>query len=71
VSIITYNSSANIEIEAKIPTPGLVSGLSNPDGGTDFDPPLNKAKELMDKYEKSFDSFVLIMMSDGGSSHPS
>jgi hypothetical protein len=29
------------------------------------------AKGLMDKYEKSFDFFVLIMMSDGGSSHPS
>lgn len=71
MSIITYNSSANIEIEAKIPIPSLVNGLSSPNGGTDFDPPLNTAKGLMDKYEKSYDSFVLIMMSDGGSSHPS
>jgi uncharacterized protein with von Willebrand factor type A (vWA) domain len=48
-----------------------VSGLTGPCGGTDFNPPLNTAKELMDKYEKSYDSFVLIMMSDGGASHPS
>lgn len=71
MSIITYNSSAYIEIEAKIPTSALVNGLTSPSGGTDFDAPLNTAKDLMDKYEKSYDSFVLIMMSDGASSHPS
>jgi uncharacterized protein with von Willebrand factor type A (vWA) domain len=48
-----------------------VSGLTGPNGGTDFNPPLNMAKGLMDKYEKTFDSFVLIMMSDGGAYHPS
>jgi hypothetical protein len=29
------------------------------------------AKGLMDKYEKSYDSFVLVMMSDGESDYPS
>jgi uncharacterized protein with von Willebrand factor type A (vWA) domain len=48
-----------------------LNGLTGPSGGTDFNPPLNMAKELMEKYEKTYDSFVLIMMSDGAASHPS
>jgi hypothetical protein len=48
-----------------------VSGLTCSNGGIAFDPPLNLAKGLMDKYEKTFDSFVLLMMSDGEASYPS
>jgi uncharacterized protein with von Willebrand factor type A (vWA) domain len=50
---------------------GILKTLSDPIGGTDFNAPLNMAKDLMDKYEKSYDSFVLVMMSDGCASYPS
>jgi len=54
-----------------VPTQAILKNLSGPNGNTDFDPPLNMAKGLMDKYEKSYDSFVLIMMSDGVARYPS
>ena len=44
--------------------------LTAPDGGTDFGPPLAMAKTLMDKYHNNYDSFVLVMMSDGEADYP-
>jgi hypothetical protein len=54
-----------------VPTQAILKNLTSPAGTTDFNPPLNMAKGLIDKYEKSFDTFVLVMMSDGGASYPS
>jgi hypothetical protein len=54
-----------------VPTQAILKGLTSPNGGTDFNPPLNMAKGLMDKYEKSYDSFLLFMMSDGEAGYPS
>jgi uncharacterized protein with von Willebrand factor type A (vWA) domain len=48
-----------------------VESLKNPDGGTNFNPPLNMAKGLLEKYHETFESFVLVMMSDGEAGYPS
>ena len=48
-----------------------MSGLVGPNGGTDFNPPLNLARGLMEKYHDHYDSFVFVMMSDGESGYPS
>ena len=71
VSIITYNSDAKLEIEAKVPSQDMLSGLKSPGGSTNFDPPLNIAKGLMEKYHEHYDSFILVMMSDGDAPYPS
>ena len=71
VSIITYNSVAKLEIEAEVPSQSILSSLLEPDGGTNFNPPLNLAKDLMVKHQGNFDSFVLVMMSDGEAAYPS
>jgi uncharacterized protein with von Willebrand factor type A (vWA) domain len=71
VSIITYNSDAKLEIEAKVPSKDMLLGLKSPGGSTNFDPPLNIAKRLMEKYNDSCDSFILVMMSDGDAAYPS
>ena len=54
VSIITYNSGAKPECEAVEPSVQNVIGLSEPDGGTDFNPPLNYARKILDKYGAAF-----------------
>ncbi len=48
-----------------------MSSLSNPAIGTNFNPPLIMAKDLVEKYQGNFDSFVLVMMSDGEAKYPS
>jgi uncharacterized protein with von Willebrand factor type A (vWA) domain len=48
-----------------------LKALTVPGGGRDFNPPLIMATKLMDKYEKTFDYFVLVMISDGEASYPS
>jgi Mg-chelatase subunit ChlD len=48
-----------------------LQALDPPNGGTDFDPPLHMAKDLMEKYQNNYDSFVLVMMSDGEADYPS
>jgi hypothetical protein len=70
VSIITYNHKAKLEIESKAPTPDILNKLADPAGGTEFGPPLDLAERLIDKYQDDFDSFVLVMMSDGCSDYP-
>ena len=45
--------------------------VDNPHGGKNFDPPFFLAKDLMDKYHRSFENFVLIMISDGDAGYPS
>ena len=42
-----------------------------PQGVKYFDPPLSVAKSLMEKYQNSFDSFVLVMSTDGEAPYPS
>jgi uncharacterized protein with von Willebrand factor type A (vWA) domain len=47
-----------------------LKSLIDPNGGTDFDPPLTEAKRLIDKHHNKFEKFVLVMMSDGESEFP-
>ena len=54
-----------------MPTQAIIKALDPPCGGTCFDPPLDMAKGLMEKYQNNYDSFVLVMMSDGEASYPS
>jgi hypothetical protein len=42
-----------------------------PQGVKNFDPPLSVARSLMEKYQNSFDSFVLVMTTDGEAPYPS
>ena len=75
-----------MEVEAQVPTQGIftghhthslcsenfiISALVGPNGGTDFDSPLNMARGLMERHNAQYDSFVFVMMSDGGSGYPS
>jgi Mg-chelatase subunit ChlD len=48
-----------------VPTPAILKTLAGPDGGTDFGPPLEMAEKLMEKYQNDYETFVLVMMSDG------
>ena len=48
-----------------------MSSLQDPNGGTDFNPPLNMARCLMEKYFDHFDSFFLVMIASGEASYPS
>ena len=47
-----------------------MKSLIDPKGGTNFDPPLEEAKSLIDRYHNKFKKFVLVMMSDGESKFP-
>jgi len=60
-----------LEVEAQVPTQGIISALVGPNGGTDFDSPLNMALGLMEKHHAQYDSIVFVMMSDGESGYPS
>ena len=53
-----------------VPDPSLLSYLKFPSGGTDFDAPLLQSKSLLEKYNKSYDSIVLVMMRDGEAGYP-
>ena len=54
-----------------MPTQAILKALTDPEGGTDFDPPLKMAKELMEKHYINCNSFVLALISDGEASYPS
>jgi hypothetical protein len=45
ITIITYNTSAKLEVEAQVPSQDILKNLKNPGGNTDFNAPLNKAGE--------------------------
>ena len=54
-----------------MPSQAILNTYTGPASGRDINPPLNMAKDLMDKYEKSYDSFVLVLMTYGNADYPS
>ena len=54
-----------------MPSQDILKELNGPGGLTDFNPPLDIAKDLLEKYQNSCDWFVLVMMSDGEANYPS
>ena len=48
-----------------------MSSLQDPNGGTDLNPPLNMARDLMEKYNDQYDCISLVMMSYGEAPYPS
>jgi len=72
VSLIAYDGSAYILTTAEDPSKCLAA-LKNvkPDGNsTAFDPALEAAAKILEKYQAKFECFTLMMLTDGGANFP-
>ncbi len=64
ISIITYNDDITLNCENKAPEVTLIDNLE-PRGGTNFEKPLLKVKDIMAKHLKDFHLFHCCFLSDG------
>jgi uncharacterized protein with von Willebrand factor type A (vWA) domain len=57
-------------VQNEIPDMKFISVADNPSGGTNFDAPLFKANEIMNKYKNQYDKFIVCLMTDGEANYP-
>jgi Mg-chelatase subunit ChlD len=70
ITIITYNDDITINCENKVPEVTLIDNLELNGGGTDFEKPLIKVKEIVAKYLTNFHTFHCCFLSDGQAQFP-
>ena len=70
VSVITYDHNAVINFQNKSADPSLINQLQFLGGGTDFNNPLQRALEIMQRFLSNFDKFQVFFLTDGIAAYP-
>jgi hypothetical protein len=65
ITIITYNNDITLNCENKVPEVSLIDNLELNGIGTNFEKPLIKVKEIMEKHLNNFHTFHCCFLSDG------
>jgi hypothetical protein len=65
ITIITYHDDAIVDCENKVPEVTLTDSLKLNGRGTNFEFPLIKVKEIVEKYINHFHAFHCCFLSDG------
>lgn len=65
ITIITYHDDVTVDCENKVPEVSLIDSLELNGRGTDFEKPLIKVKEIVEKYLNNFHTFHCCFLSDG------